>query len=175
VYVMQAKRGTTLNVVIRQKLALIAFSVLLLDYLSKSLAVTKLVDHPISILGTFLKLELTFNTGAAFSLATSKTIFLSSFSIIIAALIFYFATKIDRARWAIFLGLILGGILGNLTDRIFRAPGGLQGAVVDWIKISHWPTFNLADSAIVVGVLGVSYLRFTKQPINTIIKTGKNK
>ena len=122
-----------------------------------------------------MKLELTFNTGAAFSLATSKTIFLSSFSIIIAALIFYFATKIDRARWAIFLGLILGGILGNLTDRIFRAPGGLQGAVVDWIKISHWPTFNLADSAIVVGVLGVAYLRFTKQPINTIINTGKNK
>ena len=174
-YVLQAKRGTTLNVVIRQKLALLAFSVFLFDYLSKSLAVAKLTDHPVNILGSFLKLELTYNTGAAFSIATSKTILLSSLAIIVAGLIFYIATKVDHSIWATFLGLILGGILGNLADRIFRAPGALQGAVVDWIKIAHWPTFNIADSAIVIGVLGVAYLRFTKQEINTNNKTGKTK
>ena len=174
-YGLQAKRGTTLNVVIRQKLALVAFSVFLFDFLSKSLAVAKLTDQPVNILGSFLKLELVYNTGAAFSLATSRTILLSAFAIIVAAAIFYFATKIDRTVWAVLLGLVLGGILGNLADRIFRAPGALQGAVVDWIKIAHWPTFNIADSAIVIGVLGVAYLRFTKQEINTNNKTGKTK
>ena len=124
-------------------------------------------------MGSFLKLELVYNTGAAFSLATSKTILLSGFAIIVAALIFYFATKIERTIWAVFLGLVLGGIFGNLADRIFRAPGALQGAVVDWIKIPHWPTFNIADSAIVIGVLGVAYLRLTKQEINMSDKTGK--
>lgn len=147
----------------------------MLDYLSKSLAVAKLAGHPINILGSFLKLELVYNTGAAFSLATSKTILLSGFAIIVAALIFYFATKIERTIWAVFLGLVLGGIFGNLADRIFRAPGALQGAVVDWIKIPHWPTFNIADSAIVIGVLGVAYLRLTKQEINMSDKTGKIK
>lgn len=126
-------------------------------------------------MGSFLKLELVYNTGAAFSLATSKTILLSGFAIIVAALIFYFATKIERTIWAVFLGLVLGGIFGNLADRIFRAPGALQGAVVDWIKIPHWPTFNIADSAIVIGVLGVAYLRLTKQEINMSDKTGKIK
>jgi len=126
-------------------------------------------------LGSFLKLELVYNTGAAFSLATSKTILLSGFAIIVAALIFYFATKIERTIWAVFLGLVLGGIFGNLADRIFRAPGALQGAVVDWIKIPHWPTFNIADSAIVIGVLGVAYLRLTKQEMNMSDKTGKIK
>jgi len=126
-------------------------------------------------LGSFLKLELVYNTGAAFSLATSKTILLSGFAIIVAALIFYFAIKIERTIWAVFLGLVLGGIFGNLADRIFRAPGALQGAVVDWIKIPHWPTFNIADSAIVIGVLGVAYLRLTKQEINMSDKTGKIK
>ena len=126
-------------------------------------------------MGSFLKLELVYNTGAAFSLATSKTILLSGFAIIVAALIFYFATKIERTIWAVFLGLVLGGIFGNLADRIFRAPGALQGAVVDWIKIPHWPTFNIADSAIVIGVLGVAYLRLTKQEMNMSDKTGKIK
>ena len=120
-----------------------------------------LSDHSLSVLGSILRLQLTFNTGAAFSFATSKTIFLSSLSILVALSIFVFVTKVDNFRWATYLGLVSGGIMGNLADRIFRSPGALQGAVIDWIKISHWPTFNLADSAIVVGVLGVSYLRFT--------------
>jgi signal peptidase II len=47
----------------------------------------------------------------------------------------------------------LGGVLGNLTDRIFRQPGFLNGNVIDWIQIPHWPVFNLADSAITVAAL----------------------
>ena len=64
-----------------------------------------------------------------------------------------------RSRgWAVALGLVLGGALGNLADRIFRAPGVLRGHVVDWISLfgpdgEHWPIFNLADSAIVCGAV----------------------
>jgi len=55
--------------------------------------------------------------------------------------------------WLIAMGLLLGGVLGNLTDRIFRQPGFLSGYVIDWIEIPHWPVFNLADSAITVAAV----------------------
>jgi signal peptidase II len=115
-----------------------AFLVFLADYLTKYVAVKALSDEPVKVIGNFLKFELIFNTGAAFSLATSKTIFLSGFSIAVAAGILFFATRIDSMKWALALGLVLGGIFGNLSDRIFRSPGGLQGPVVDWISIPNW-------------------------------------
>jgi signal peptidase II len=58
------------------------------------------------------------------------------------------------------LGLVLGGIFGNLTDRIFRSPGGLQGEVVDWIQIPNWPVFNIADSAVVCGAILITVLNW---------------
>ena len=135
-----------------------AFLVFLADYLTKFAAVKVLVDEPINLIGDFLKLELVFNTGAAFSLATSATIFLSVFSMSAAAGILYFASRIDSLKWSLALGLVLGGIFGNLSDRIFREPGGLQGPVVDWISVLSWPTFNIADSAVVVGVMTIVWL-----------------
>ncbi len=167
---MQAKRGTTLNVIVRRKLAVTAFLIFLADYLTKSAAVSFLSDGPIAIIGNFLKFDLTYNTGAAFSLATSKTIFLSAFAMAVGAGILYFARRIDSAKWALALGLILGGIFGNLSDRIFRDPGGLQGAVVDWISIPHWPTFNIADSAVVIGVLSIVSLIWAKTPPRSVTK-----
>jgi len=111
-----------------------------------------------------LKFELVYNTGAAFSLATSQGIFLSVFAMCAAAAILYFATRIDSNKWAIGLGLVLGGIFGNLSDRIFRSPGGLQGPVVDWISVPNWPTFNIADSAVVIGVSTIVWLIWSKKP-----------
>jgi signal peptidase II len=61
------------------------------------------------------------------------------------------ARNLRSLTWAIVLGLLLGGALGNLGDRVFRSPGFLRGHVVDWIELPHWPVFNLADSAIVCG------------------------
>ena len=61
------------------------------------------------------------------------------------------ARRIYSLAWAVALGLLLGGAMGNLTDRIFRSPGPFRGWVVDWIQVPHWPVFNLADSAIVCG------------------------
>ena len=147
-----------------------AFLVFLADYLTKFAAVKVLVDEPINLIGDFLKLELVFNTGAAFSLATSKTIFLSVFAMAAAAGIFFFASRIDSNRWALALGLVLGGIFGNLTDRIFRSPGGLQGPVVDWISFSFWPTFNIADSGVVVGVMTIVWLIWRNIPSRSVSK-----
>ena len=147
-----------------------AFLVFLADYLTKFAAVKVLVDEQINLIGYFLKLELVFNTGAAFSLATSKTIFLSVFAMAAAAGIFFFASRIDSNRWALALGLVLGGIFGNLTDRIFRSPGGLQGPVVDWISFSFWPTFNIADSGVVVGVMTIVWLIWKNIPSRSVSK-----
>jgi signal peptidase II len=63
------------------------------------------------------------------------------------------ASSLASTGWAVSLGLLLGGALGNLSDRLFRSPGPLRGEVVDWIELPHWPVFNVADSAIVIGGL----------------------
>ena len=117
-------------------------------------------DEPKKVIGSILQFKLAFNSGAAFSLASSGTLFLSSFSIIVAATIFYFGRKVRSTPWAVALGLVLGGIFGNLTDRIFRSPGGLQGEVVDWIQVPHWPIFNIADTAVVCGAILITILNF---------------
>lgn len=74
------------------------------------------------------------------------------------AVIFYFSRKVQSTPWAIALGLVLGGIFGNLADRIFRTPGGLQGEVVDWIQIPNWPVFNIADTAVVSAAILITIL-----------------
>lgn len=167
---LQAKRGTTLTLEVRRKLAVCALLVFLADYLTKAMAVKFLIDGPKLIIGTFFKFELRFNKGAAFSLATSKTIFLSGFAILVAAAIFYLGSRTSSKPWALALGTVLGGIFGNLSDRIFRSPGGLQGAVVDWISVGSWPTFNFADSAVVIGALSILYLRWKNIPLRMVGK-----
>ena len=147
-----------------------AFLVFLADYLTKFAAVEFLTDGPINLIGDFFKFELVFNTGAAFSLATSQTIFLSIFGMIVAAGILYFTTRIDSTKWALGLGLVLGGTIGNLSDRIFRSPGGLQGPVVDWISLPYWPTFNIADSSIVIGAATIVWLVWAKIPSRSVTK-----
>ncbi|MCX6449662.1 MAG: signal peptidase II [Actinobacteria bacterium] len=131
-----------------------------LDHLTKTLAIEYLSDEPRKIIGSILQFRLSFNSGAAFSLASSGTIFLSSFSIIMAATIFYFGRKVNSNPWAVALGLALGGIFGNLSDRIFRSPGRLQGEVVDWIQIPHWPIFNIADTSVVSAAILITYLNW---------------
>ena len=151
-------------------MAATAFTIFLLDYLTKFAAVRYLEDGPVKVIGNFLKFELLYNTGAAFSLATSKTIFLSSFAIAVAGGILYFARNIESLKWALALGSVLGGIFGNLTDRIFRSPGGLQGPVVDWISIPNWPIFNIADSAVVIGMSSIVLLIWTQTPPRSAAK-----
>jgi signal peptidase II len=105
------------------------------------------------VFGSFFQLTLVRNPGAAFSFATSATIFLTIFSILVLITILYFSPRITSKGWAVVLGLVLGGILGNLVDRMFREPGLLRGHVIDWMQLPNWPIFNIADSAIVIAAL----------------------
>jgi signal peptidase II len=135
--------------------ALIAIAALVLaaDAITKAIVVAHLrEDQPVHLIGTVLMLWLTRNPGAAFSVGTSETVV---FTVIAFAVIVYIARtarKLYSLGWAIALGLLLGGAMGNLSDRIFRAPGLFRGDVVDWIAVTrYYPIFNLADSAIVCG------------------------
>jgi signal peptidase II len=113
-------------------------------------ALSALTSNPRRVIGTFLQFVLVKNSGAAFSFATGFTIFFTLLALAVVVAVTYFAPRVTSQGWLIAMGLLLGGVLGNLSDRIFRQPGFLSGYVIDWIAIPHWPVFNLADSAITV-------------------------
>jgi signal peptidase II len=134
-------------------LVAVAAFVLAADAVTKAIVVAHLrPDQPVHLIGNVLMLWLTRNPGAAFSVGTGET---AVFTVIAFAVIVYIARtarKLYSLGWAIALGLLLGGAMGNLSDRIFRAPGLFRGDVVDWIAVTrYYPIFNLADSAIVCG------------------------
>ena len=134
-----------------KRLYTIAWAIWLIDFATKSWALNSLDSrNPVKVLGEFLQLTLLKNSGAAFSLAQGATIIFTFFAILVVGVIAYYSIKITSVGWSIVLGLALGGILGNLTDRIFRAPGFFTGHVIDWIQLPNWPVFNLADTAIVI-------------------------
>jgi len=132
----------------------VAWFVWILDLATKIWAVNTLSSRSnVKILGSFFQLTLVRNPGAAFSFATGATVFLTIFAILVLLTILYYGPQITSKGWAVVLGLVMGGILGNVVDRIFREPGMLRGHVVDWMQLPYWPIFNIADSAIVIAAL----------------------
>jgi signal peptidase II len=150
----------------------IAALVLAADVVTKVLAVARLEDEgPVELLGGAVYLVLVRNPGAAFSLATGYTWVLSLIAVAVVVVIARIARRLRSAGWAVALGLVLGGALGNLMDRIFRAPGPLQGHVVDVVSLfapdgSVWPVFNLADSSIVTGGVLLVLLALTGRELD---------
>ncbi|PSJ25651.1 signal peptidase II [Streptosporangium nondiastaticum] len=141
-------------------LAVAAFAYLL-DLGSKLVVVAKLEHHdPIEVIGTWLQLEVIRNRGAAFGIGEAMTVVFTVIASAVIVVIARIARKLYSVPWAIALGLLLGGALGNLTDRLFRSPGGFQGGVVDFIAPSGFAVFNLADSAIVCGGFLIVILSF---------------
>jgi len=136
-------------------LLLVAGIVLGLDLTSKIVAVRTLSNRTsVDLLDGFLTLRLTRNAGAAFSIGVGMTVVFTAVAVIVIFAILRTARRLYSLPWAIALGGLLGGALGNLTDRIFRSPGVFRGHVVDFIELPNWPVFNLADSAIVgAGIL----------------------
>jgi signal peptidase II len=114
--------------------------------------VTALAGGPIVLIDDFLRFRLTFNTGASFSILTSAGPVLAIVAFGVIGLIVYVLGDATRRLEAIALGMILGGAIGNLVDRLFRGAGILDGGVVDFIDFSFFATFNVADAAINVGV-----------------------
>ncbi|MFI7340582.1 signal peptidase II [Streptomyces sp. NPDC050085] len=132
-----------------------------LDLVSKLIVVAKLEHRDsIRILGDWLQLEVIRNPGAAWGIGEAFTIVFTLIAAAVIVVIARLAKKLYSTPWAIALGLLLGGALGNLTDRIFRAPGVFEGAVVDFIAPKNYPVFNLADSAIVCGGILIVLLSF---------------
>ncbi len=132
-----------------------------IDFFTKNWAIQNLSGASRQVLGDFLKLTLVRNPGAAFSMATGFTIIFTSISVAVAIFITRYAARITHRWWAVVAGLVLGGVLGNLSDRIFRSPGFLYGHVIDWIELPRWPVFNVADSAIVIAA-GIAILLTTR-------------
>ena len=129
--------------------------VLAADQLTKYLVVRNLAGRPpFGVIGSFVELRYTTNSGGAFSLLTGTPLFFGVMAVVIIAGIIYTARRAEGLPIVLALGLVLGGALGNLVDRLFRD----DGAVVDFVKVGIWPVFNLADSCIVVGGLLLAIL-----------------
>ncbi len=163
-------------------LASLAGSVILIDLLTKILVVSQLsemtppAEQP-HILGGLVYFSLLRNPGAAFSIATGMTWILALIAIGVVIFIIRLAPRLKSARWAVSLGLVLGGAVGNLIDRIFREPGFLRGHVVDFISVfgpdaEYFPVFNVADSAITIGgvllvLTAISGIDYDGTPVRT--------
>jgi signal peptidase II len=129
-----------------------AVVVVVLDQLTKQWALSALSDEPMDLVGS-LRLKLVFNDSAAFSLGGGNTTAIALVGLVVAAVLVRMGWQADRRPWALGLGIVLGGALGNLADRAFRAGNGLLGGrVVDMIDLQWWPVFNVADTALWVGV-----------------------
>ncbi len=126
--------------------------VLALDQLTKHWALQALDDGPIHLVGS-LRLHLVFNDGAAFSLGSGSTTAIALVGCTLVIGLVWMGLRAEQRSWAVGLGIILGGALGNLSDRAFRAGEGfLGGRVVDMVDLQWWPVFNLADVALWVGI-----------------------
>ena len=158
---VQGSRGATLRArLLRRPAALlfhIAALVVVLDQGAKCAVVAYFQNHArVRLLGGALYVEEARNAGAAFSFATGSTIIFTGVAVIVTVTIARYAQRLRSLAWATCLGLVLGGAIGNLVDRVLREPAVLRGHVVDWISVGSFPVFNLADSGIVIGgVLGV--------------------
>ena len=128
--------------------AVVAF---VIDRVTKILVVANLeLGVPVDVIGELLQFRYVENPGAAFSLGSGSTWIFAILASAVAVFIIIFARRIRSVGWAIMLGLLLGGNLGNLTDRLTREPGFGQGHVVDFLQIWGFPAiFNIADVAIV--------------------------
>jgi signal peptidase II len=145
-------------------LVTVAAVILAVDVVTKVLAVRLLTPgQPVSIVGDTVTWTLVRNSGAAFSMATGYTWILTLIATAVVVGIFWMGRRLVSPWWAIGLGMILGGALGNLVDRFFRWPGPLQGHVVDFLSVGWWPVFNVADASVVGGaalLVGLSLFGF---------------
>lgn len=148
------KRSRRAGLVLLGAVALVVFA---LDQLAKFLVIHFLNEGDVvAVLGPVLQFHFVRNSGAAFSLASGMTWVLTALAVVVVAAVLWAAPRIHSTAWAVMFGLLLGGVLGNLTDRLFREPGFGVGHVVDFIQMP-WllpAIWNLADMAI-LGAMAV--------------------
>ncbi|GAB3133958.1 signal peptidase II [Marisediminicola antarctica] len=146
----------TAGVSVRAILALVtvALAVFAFDQITKYFVVENLpLGEPVPVLGNVLDFVFVKNPGAAFSLASGATWIFSIAASVVTVLIIVFARRIRSLTWAILFGMLLGGTLGNLTDRLLREPSFGLGHVIDFIRVAGFPAvFNIADTFIVASM-----------------------
>jgi signal peptidase II len=154
---MQAARGASLNSSDQSPLpgtrrprvwllfVAVAAVALAIDISTKQWALSALDDRDIELLGDWFTLHLTFNPGAAFSTGPEFTMVFSVLAIVACLVVLWISRRLANPLWAVALGLLLGGVAGNLSDRLFRDPGVMHGHVVDFLMLPNWPVFNFAD------------------------------
>ena len=126
--------------------------VVALDQLTKQWALSALADRTVDLVGS-LRLRLVFNDRAAFSLDIGSTRTVALAGVVLVTALVVMGVRAEERGWALGLGIILGGALGNLSDRAFREGDGfLGGRVVDMVDVQWWPVFNLADVALWLGI-----------------------
>jgi signal peptidase II len=161
--------------VYRRQLLLTALVVILLDLATKAWAVARLENQSdIKVIGEILKFSFVRNPGAAFSFGTSVTWVFTLIAIAVSITILLVSKSVTNRPWAIALGGLLGGAVGNLIDRIFRSPEVFHGHVVDFISVPNFPMFNISDSAVVLSAIamvilslrGVDYQTPDALPVN---------
>lgn len=131
--------------------AAVAAAVIAIDQLTKTWAVHVLATRDIDLFWT-LRLQLARNRGAAFSLAFGSGGVIAILAIVVVIVLIAVGRSLDTRLGILSLGLVLGGALGNLTDRLLRDGSGfLGGAVIDFIDLQWWPIFNVADMAVSIG------------------------
>jgi signal peptidase II len=154
---MQAARGASLNpsdhtppAPARRRTLFVLVAVLgfALDQATKEWALRALRDGPIDVIGDWFQLKLVFNPGAAFSLGTDSTILFTCISTVAAVVVLYLCRRVGSVLWALGLGALLAGVIGNLFDRVFRQPEPFHGHVVDFLGFGSFPVFNVADMCI---------------------------
>ena len=136
--------------------------VLVADQLTKWWALS--VDMPISLIGDFLVLRLVRNPGAAFNSLQGSGVLIAVLAIAVVLVLVRVSGSAEHRREAIVFGLILGGAVGNLADRIFRADGFLDGKVIDWVDLWFIPTFNVADASLTIGATLAVLVAFVTKP-----------
>ena len=158
---MQAARGAALTRRPAVLLVLVALITVALDAVTKLLVVEHLEGkRTVHVLGDALQLVVSRNSGAAFSFATGMTFVFTAVAVAVVVYVARILPRLQSLLWALALGLIVGGALGNLVDRLTRAPGFGKGAVVDFLYVPHFATFNVADSGITVGAVLAILLSF---------------
>ena len=150
----------------------VGVGVTLIDQITKYLSVSYLENSdPVRLLWGAVYLTLVRNSGAAFSLGTDITFVFPLVALVVLTVLGFVIWRVRSVAWAVALGLVLGGVIGNLGDRLFRSPGPLQGHVVDVVSLLApdgrvWPVFNAADSSIVCGGILLVLLALTGRELD---------
>ena len=144
---------------------LIAAVIVLLDQISKAWALGALSDGRIIHVIWTMQFNLTFNRGMAFSRGTGIGPIIGVIGLVVVVLLLLSLRRADNALTRVATGLIIGGAVGNILDRLFRGSGWMRGAVVDFIDFQWWPVFNVADMAIMIGAatMMVAMLKYNSQ------------